>query len=608
MAALTSTVRKDGYLPIRDYGLIGNGLTAALVGRDGAIDWMCLPRFDSPPLFCSILDSHHGGSFHVAPLDLAESRQHYLGHTGVLVTEMHTASARLEVTDAMTFRPGANLAKDRIVSREELLRQVVVLYGDVDLHFDLSPYGGADTEKVDGRLRLRCHRLPGLDIVFAATLPLEGMSGNVRMRTGDRITFVLTWSTASTEAKSVDIHSALRGTVAAWERWINNFQYEGPQLDMVRRSAVTLKLLNHFPNGAIVAAPTSSLPEWIGGLRNWDYRYAWVRDAAFSVYALHRIGHSREAGFFLNWVLDSISRDKHASVAYDLSGRPLTYESEDASLEGYRGSHPVRWGNAAGKQEQHDVYGEILDCAYQWARHHGTLDPAIWKKLRILIESARRLWKQPDKGIWEVRSAGRIFTYSVALCHVALDRGVRLSKAYGLKGDTQAWQACANEIRETILQDAWDPKRQTLTESIGGHGLDASLLSLPLRRVIEATHPRMKATTEAIQRWLDAGHGLLYRYRNDESPDGLPPGENAFLLCSFWLVDNLTMQGRLQEAIDLYDSLCAKANGLGLLPEQMDPDTGEFVGNYPQGLSHIGVISSGVNLANALRKNEMACS
>jgi GH15 family glucan-1,4-alpha-glucosidase len=269
-------------------------------------------------------------------------------------------------------------------------------------------------------------------------------------------------------------------------------------------------------------------------------------------------------------------------------------------LEGYRQSVPVRWGNAAGDQVQHDVFGELIDCAYLWSVGGGTFDAALWDRLRNYVDRAREAWRRPDRGIWEVRTSGGVFTYSAALCQVALDRGARLAERHGLPGDVAGWRAAAESIRQAILAEAWDPTLGALTQQFGGGGLDASLLALTLRRVLPPDHPQMVATVGSIAAGLDAGGGLLYRYHPEVSPDGLPDGEGAFLLCSFWLVDNLALQGRLQEAADLYDALCARANPLGLLPEQIDPATGAFRGNFPQALSHVGLITSGVNLSRLI--------
>jgi len=590
--------RTDGYLPIADHGLIGDGATAALVGRDGAISWMCVPRFDSPPLFCGILDRARGGRFLVAPDGLVASRQHYRDDTGILVTELRTETGLVRLTDALVLRAGADLTEDVAADRRELVRSVRVVEGRVRLRIAVAPRGGADVEQRRGGLRLRCPAHPDLDLQLDGTRPLEGAESRIDLDRGEDLHLSLRWGPDLHRHLALDGDGLLDQTERVWRRWAGCIAYDGPQSALVRRSAITLKLLDHFANGAIVAAPTSSLPEAIGGPRNWDYRYAWVRDAAFSVYALRRIGLDQEARGFLAWVLDACEADGRPNVLYDVGGDRPPPEWMDPDLAGYRGSSPVRWGNGAADQRQHDVYGEIVDCAYLWAMD-GRIDRRLWGRLRDLIESARRDWGTPDQGIWEVRTPGRLFTYSVALCQVALDRGAKLADRYDLPGDAGGWRAEAARMRDVILAEAWDPALNSLTEHLGGGGLDASLLALPLRRVVAADHPRMVATVEAIGQRLGAGAGLLYRYLPDESPDGLAGGEGAFLLCSFWLVDNLVGQGRLGEARDLFDALCARANPLGLLPEQIDPGSGAFLGNYPQAFSHIGLISSAVNLVQA---------
>lgn len=591
----------EGYLPIEDHGLIGDGATAALVGRDGAVSWLCVPRFDSPPLFCRLLDATRGGAFTVAPEGVREARQSYEPDSAVLVTEMRTATGTLRIIDAFPLRSGADLAEDQPATRRELLRSATVLEGQVRLRVEIVPRGGAEAEPRGDGLAIRCKGRSDLGLHLSSTVPRKGLRTVHALQAGRSVHLLLRW-TGAHHHHAVDYDELLRNTRDVWRRWMRHVDYHGPQEALVRRSAITLKLLDHFENGAIVAAPTSSLPEAIGGPRNWDYRYAWIRDAAFSVYALHRIGLSQEAAGFLGWVLDAVDRDGRPKVLYDLDGKAPPPERVDAELEGYRRSRPVRWGNAAADQRQHDVYGEIMDCAYQWAAHHGRIDPALWERLQKLADAACREWRTPDHGIWEVRTNGRLFTYSAALCHVALDRAARLAERFQLPGDVREWRAAAEGIGRVILEEAWDDRIKSLTEHLGGGGLDASLLSLPLRRVVRADHPKMVATTAAITERLGAGHGLLYRYLPKASPDGLPGHEGAFLLCSFWLVDNLAKRGRLDDAMDLYDSLCARANGLGLLPEEIDPTTGAFLGNYPQAFSHIGVIASGVNLARLLKK------
>ncbi|MCS6926293.1 MAG: DUF5911 domain-containing protein, partial [Candidatus Binatia bacterium] len=365
----------DGYLPLEDYGLIGDGTTAALVGRDGTIAWLCVPRFDSLPLFCSILDAARGGAFTVAPEGLMESRQFYEPDTGVLVTELWSPSGMVQVTDALLFHSGADLCEDAPAGRGELLRLVRVLSGQVRLHLVIEPRGGAQVELRSDGLRLRWTLQPDLDLSLSSSVPLTGLRTVRDCRAGEHLFVLLRWGKGRYRYHPRTPDASLQATIDIWRRWSRCIDYEGPQEPLVRRSALTLKLLDHFANGAIVAAPTSSLPEVIGGVRNWDYRYAWIRDAAFSVYALHRIGLTQEAAGFLGWVLEAIEREGHPCVLYDLDGNQPPPEREDPELEGYRRSRPVRWGNAAADQRQHDVYGEILDCAYQWAVRGGTLDP-----------------------------------------------------------------------------------------------------------------------------------------------------------------------------------------------------------------------------------------
>ena len=568
-------VTVDGYLPIGDHGLVGDGTTAALVGRDATVSWLCAPRFDGEAVFCALLDAERGGAARLSVDGLVESRQWYEPDTLVLVTELRSRTGVLRVTDCLPLRAGADLRVMAAAGRGELVRHLAAVEGEVRVEVAVEPRDG------------------GPELRVAATRPLDGPRGVLDLAAGDEAGLVLRWEAG--EPDPVGAGAAIRETGHAWRRWAATIRYDGPQRDLVRRSVLTLKALDHFASGGMVAAATSSLPELVGGTRNWDYRFAWVRDAAFAVYALRRVGMADEASGFLRWLLDAVERDGRPRVLYTVDGCAPPPERADPGLRGYRGSAPVRWGNAAAEQVQHDAYGEILDCAWQWVSGGGALD-ALWPRLTALVEEARAVWDSPDHGVWEVRTPGRVFTYSAAMCQVALDRGARIAERLGLPCDA-AWRAEAERVRAAVLDRAWDEEARTLTEHLGGGGVDASLLALPIRRVVDARHPRMVATVEAIVRRLGAGDGLLYRYLPEESPDGLPGHEGAFLLCSFWLVDNLAYQGRLDEAYALYDDLCGRAGPLGLLPEQVDPTTGDFLGNYPQAFSHVGVVSSGINLA-----------
>jgi GH15 family glucan-1,4-alpha-glucosidase len=594
---------RDGYPPLEDLGLIGDGSTVALAGLDGTIGWLCLPRFDSEPLLCGILDRDHGGHFSITPDGLTEARQRYEPDTAVLVTELRSATGTVRVIDALALRPGADLSDDVPAGRGELVRSVVVQDGSVRLRVDLEPRGGAQARAAASGLVVMPARRPDLRLHLRSSRPLSGLHGSYDLEQGDSLDLVLSWGRIHRHHR-FDADGMLQATAEAWRRWMTRFSYDGPAEPLVRRAAITLKLCDDWVNGSLVAAPTSSLPAPVGGVRNWDYRYTWIRDAAFTVFAMRRIGFADEADAFLGWVLDAFEQSRQPRIMYDLDGGPVPAEWEDAELEGYRRSAPVRWGNGAADQRQHDLYGEVLDCADQWVRVGGHLEQPLWAALANLADAAADAWRQPDQGIWEVRNEGRVFTYSAAMCQVALDRAAAIGERLGLPGPVPSWRAAAVKLRQIILDESWNEEAQTLSEHLdGGGSLDASLLALPLRRVVPAGHPRMVATAAAVAERLSAGGGLLYRYLHHDSPDGIAGDEGAFLLCSFWLADNLAMQGRLDEAEELYTSLCARASPLGLLPEQIDPSTGEFIGNFPQAFSHIGVIASGVTLART-RKGE----
>ncbi|MEJ7838927.1 MAG: glycoside hydrolase family 15 protein [Thermomicrobiales bacterium] len=590
----------DGYLPIEDHGLIGDGATAALVGRDGAISWLCVPRFDKVPIFSSILDRDRGGAFRVEAGVVLGARHRYLADSPILITELKVATGVLRITDLMPLRNEANLANEAAAATGELLRCIEVISGEVTFSVALSIRGGIDAVRDGDNIRIWALRYPEIDLQLEASRPIQGAGGSWTLSKGESVSFCLRWN-GGIGASSVDAPvSAVTNTIAGWSTWLQQFSYAGPHHQAVKRSAITIKLLDYVQNGALIAAPTTSLPELIGGERNWDYRYVWIRDASFAVYALRRLGFQEEAWGFLQWVLEQASASK-LNVMYTLDGSTAIEEHLDPDLSGYRNSGPVRWGNGAAGQLQHDVFGEILDCAFQWTTHGGVLSKPLWSELRGLVDRAANEWNKPDQGIWEVRSQGRVQTYSAGICQVALNRGARLARRFGFDGDVAHWEATATKIQETILRDSWNEQGQYLAQGLGGDShIDSAVLGLPIRRVIDAKHPRMVATVRAVAEHLSAGDELLYRYLPEKSPDGLAGGEGAFLLCSYWMIDNLTMQGRIQEAMDRFDQAVSRVNDLGLLPEEIDPGTGRFLGNFPQAFSHLGMISSGFNLGRAL--------
>lgn len=593
-----------GYLPIEDHGLIGNGRTAALVGRDGSIDWMCVPRFDSPPIFCGLLDRHKGGRFYVKVDEFLGARQYYQPNSSVLVTELRAASGLLRITDLMPFKEGTDLSQPLPADMAELLRMIEVVQGEVTFQIDITTHPKIDVSRERDGFHLRSQDGAHVDLLLTVNRPMDDLSQRITLRTGENVAFSLRWEETDKPSSLGDPYKSIRVSIAAWQRWLRTFDYHGPQSTLVQRSAITIKMLDYLPQGSLLAAPTTSLPERVGGERNWDYRFVWVRDGSFSVYALRRIGLVNEANNFLRWLL-TLAKGHRLRIMYTIDGGHPGREREDYSLEGYRKSQPVRWSNGAADQVQHDVYGEVLDCAYQWANHGGNLSDELWSNLHRFVERAMVCWDTPDQGIWEVRTEGSVQTYSAGICQVALDRGRKLASRYGLQANIALWQRTAEEITKTILDHGWNEQKQFIASEFGGDTLDAAILGLPLRRVIPADHPKMVATVKAVRERLHAtGDGLIFRYHPSERNDGLEGNEGAFVLTSFWLVDNLTLQGKLDEAQELYDSLCHRVNPLGLLSEEIDPTSGRFLGNFPQAFSHIGQILSGVNLAKALNARD----
>ena len=601
--------KERGYRPVRDYALIGDAHTAALVASDGSIDWCCWPRFDSPAVFCRLLDARRGGWSQICPAGRYEVSRSYVGTTNVLAAEFKTDGGRARLTD---FMPVERLTESHrgedIAPSRRVLRLVEGIGGSVELEVGFFPtfdFARADTalEACEGGAVATASR-EALALSCAARMRRDdsgALVGRFEVKEGERVWVALNYFP---DALSKDFRppraesdDELKKTLSYWEEWWRACRYEGPYSEQVRRSALVLKLLTYEPTGAFVAAPTTSLPEEVGGVRNWDYRYTWLRDSTLILYTLMLLGYHEEAEDFFGW-LDALGvpRQKRLQIMYTLDGKPLLPEQRLEHLEGYRGSHPVRVGNAAFDQTQLDVYGEVLDAVYLYhERARRPIPASWWDDIQFMAERTVEGWREPDNGIWEVRGGARHFLYSKLLCWVALDRAVRLAGRSRPSADVSAWKKECEAIREKILGEGYNERVGAFTQYLGGEALDASALIIPQTGFLPPTDARVKSTVERVRERLTS-HGLVYRYLNE---DGLPGGEGTFALCSFWLVDNLALQGRVDEARELFERIVGYASDLGLLSEEIDPAGDELLGNYPQGFSHLALIRSALNISRA---------
>ncbi|MDQ1709049.1 MAG: hypothetical protein QOG49_434 [Frankiaceae bacterium] len=582
-------------LPIEDYALVGDTQTAALIGRDGSVDWLCFPRFDSDACFAALLGTPSHGRWLVAPAGGAQrSTRRYRPGTLILETEHVTAEGVVRVID---FMPPRGRAPD-------IIRIVEGVSGRVRVTTELAirfGYGAVMpwVRKVDGVVVA----VAGPDALCLRT-PVPLVGENMRhgaefvVGPGERVPFVLTWF-PSNEAlpQAVNAEDALRDTEDYWTEWSGRCSYSGPHQAMVERSLITLKALTYGPTGGIVAAPTTSLPEAIGGVRNWDYRYCWLRDASFTLEALLSAGYTEEAAAWRDWLLRAVAGSPaDMQILYGCAGERRIPEFEVPWLPGYEASSPVRIGNAASGQLQLDVYGEVMNCLFDSAADGVTDDAFAWSLQKQLLQHLEGTWREPDFGIWEVRGPRQHFTHSKVMAWVAFDRGART--AGRLDGDGANWRAVADEIHEEICREAYDARRGAFMQYYGAPGLDASLLLLPIVGFLPADDQRVISTIEAIENEL-MRDGLVLRYRTESDVDGLPPGEAAFLACSFWLADCYALLGRLDDATKLLDKLCGLANDVGLLAEEYDAGLGRQVGNFPQAFSHVSLIATAVRLAAA---------
>lgn len=589
---------------ISDYALIGDSRTAALVSRDGSLDWLCLPRFDSPSVFGAILDAQKGGRFTVQPVAPFSSQRRYVGDTNVLETTFHTVGGVLRLTD---FMPVASEAEKRLQlwPEHEVLRLVECVAGDVALEVVCDPrpnYGRSSAcFKKLGALGYRMFLRTG-SLLLRSELPLElsaegTLVGGATLTAGDRRWIALGYAVdepAVLPMVGQGADARLRQTLAWWERWAGRCSYKGRYRDAVVRSALALKLMSYAPSGAVIAAPTTSLPEVLGGSRNWDYRYCWLRDASFTTRALYELGYSEEATAFLSWMLQSTRLTwPELQIMYDIYGGTKLKEEELTALEGFAGSRPVRIGNAATDQLQMDIYGEVVGAASNFVELGGKLDRASARMLLGLGKTVCDRWREPDEGIWEVRSGRRHHTFSKAMCWVALDRLIRLHEKDQLKAPVSEFSAQRDAIRQEIEEHGYNEQLASYVSEFDGDDVDASLLLLGLHGYADPGSERMMNTSAVIRERLSVD-GLLYRYPPDS--DGLPGREGAFGICSFWACQLRALQGETAEATAEFEHLLSFANDVGLFAEEIDPDTGAALGNFPQAFTHIGLINAALAL------------
>ncbi len=605
------------YPPIENHGIVGDLHTAALVSNDGTIDWLCLPQFDSPSVFAALLDERKGGAFRIEAQNSHVTRkQFYWPDTNVLITRFLSPDGVAQIADFMPVESGG-----RWGSGHPLFRRVQALRGTVKLRAECLP--AFDYARATHTVR----RTPGgvafdssqMSLALAGTVPLQLEGGAATaefvLNEGQVAAFVLRQIDRGAEAGPqpdvAEVRELFESTVAYWRRWVAHSTYRGRWREMVNRSALVLKLMTFDPSGAIVAAPTCSLPEFIGGDRNWDYRYTWIRDASFTLHALMRIGFDREASRFMAWLearCHELEPDGSLQILYGIDGRHQVEEQVLDHLEGYAGSRPVRIGNGAYRQRQLDIYGELLDSVYLFNKYVGPISYELWKDVRQLADWVADNWRAKDQGIWEVRGPARDFVYSKVMCWVALDRALRLAFKRALPASRDRWLRARDAIYDEVLEKGWNAHRGAFTQSYGSEGLDAANLILPIVFFMSPADPKMQQTLEAICRPPSHGgllsSGFVYRYHAGDTPDGLHCEEGSFNLCTFWLVEALARAGRsdpaqLDEARFLFEQMLGYANHLGLFAEQTGP-CGEALGNFPQALTHLALISAACYLDRAL--------
>ncbi|TMK69931.1 MAG: glycoside hydrolase family 15 protein [Actinobacteria bacterium] len=595
------------YLPIAEHGIIGDLHSIALVGTDGTIDWYCCPSFDSPSVFGAILDKDRGGFYRIAPTVLeCTPKQLYLPDTNVLITRFLTPAGVGEVQDFMPIQSGV------AAHRHRLIRRVMGVRGEIRFRVDVQPRFnyGRDPHDVVFHENGVVLKSQGLTLALESAIPLHyaepGAYAEFTLLPGDTATFVLEAVPETYIPRSysdAETREAFEGTVDYWRRWLAQCRYQGRWREMINRSALTLKLMTYLPSGAIVAAPTASLPEHIGGGRNWDYRYTWIRDAALSLYALLRLGFVEESAAFMSWLTDRFREARPAAsgplqIMYGIDGRSALDEEILDHLEGYRGSAPVRIGNGAAEQLQLDIYGELINSVGFFNKFGSPIHHDDWMNLTQVVEWVCDNWDQADEGIWEVRGGRQDFVYSRLMSWVALERALRIAMQRGLPGDIVRWRDQRNAIYQQIMTRGWHDERQAFVQHYETDVLDAGVLMMPLVKFVAATDRRWLSTLDAIADEL-VSDSLVYRYNAEATPDGVGGEEGTFSICTYWYVEALAMAGRLDEARLIFEKMLTYANHLGLYAEQIGL-TGEQLGNFPQAFTHLALISSAVYLNQQL--------
>jgi len=571
------------------------------------VDWCCFDRFDARPVFGRLLDWKRGGHFRIGLAPPYSISRQYVPGTNILETRFECKTGSVVLTDCLAIHD-ASQAEDAhaVEPYRQLLRMVRCDAGEVTVHADFKPrfdyglttpqltrlapdlavvYGGADALSIQSEL-------------IDGQTDLAGFSSTRHMRAGDQVWAVVTYDEPHEmrphRLDTRTIEHRLEATRAFWIEWSNRCTYEGPYQAHVLRSALVLKALTNAPTGAIVAAPTTSLPERVGGQRNWDYRLTWLRDASYALYALFTLGYTDEARAFMRWLeRTTAGRPDELQVVYGVGGERLLHEVDLQQLDGYRGSRPVRVGNAAANQFQLDCYGEVLDTAWLFHRRGGKIEPATWQFLERLTDYVEHVWQRPDDGIWEMRGPRQHFVYSKVMAWVAVDRAIRLARELQLDAPIDRWRNLRREIRGEVERHGTDPATGAFVQAFGSSAIDASTLLIPLRRFVRPDDPRVRATLDAVEQHL-AHKGLVYRYKYTD--DGLPEGEACFLVCSFWLVDNLVLTGQVERGRELFERLLHYVNDVGLLSEEVDPIRSDLLGNFPQAFSHMGLINSAIQL------------